>query len=122
MDLCILDLRIKDDLERERELLPFLQNECERRWLEGRASSVGVSEGVTEVEMVPRCPDLCNGKGRCVEWGCQCDSGHSHYDCSLAISKCSLHMKYSLPPKCRSLMCVLIILYLCSDWLRVVVM
>ncbi|MCI4393443.1 hypothetical protein PGIGA_G00157330 [Pangasianodon gigas] len=88
VDLCILDLQIKDDLEWERELLPFLENECERRWLEGRASAVGVSEfGVTEVETALRCPDLCNGKGRCVEWGCQCDSGHSHYDCSLAITQ-----------------------------------
>lgn len=98
VDLCILDLQIKDDLEWERELLPFLENECERRWLEGRASLVGVSEGLMEVETVLRCPDLCNGRGSCMEWGCQCDSGHSHYDCSLTISECLLHIKYSLLP------------------------
>lgn len=57
------------DLQRGRQRLPFLENKCERRWLEGRVGSVGVSEGVTEVEMELHCPDLCNGKGCCVEWG-----------------------------------------------------
>ncbi|KAI4897862.1 hypothetical protein NFI96_020861 [Prochilodus magdalenae] len=84
VDLCVLDLQLKDDLAWEDALLPFLENECERRWLENRAS---VSGGEADVAMALRCPSLCNGKGKCMEWGCQCDPGHSHYDCSLTISQ-----------------------------------
>ncbi|KAL6462073.1 hypothetical protein MHYP_G00302180 [Metynnis hypsauchen] len=84
VDLCVLDLQLKDDLAWEDALLPFLENECERRWLENRAS---VSDLAVDVAMALRCPNLCNGKGKCMEWGCQCDSGYSHYDCSLTISQ-----------------------------------
>lgn len=93
VDLCMLDLQLKDDLVWDEALVPYLENECERRLLENRTRGAlemsGLAGTVTEeVVTALRCPDLCSGNGECTEWGCQCFPGYSFYDCSLAISEC----------------------------------
>ncbi|KAJ8003645.1 hypothetical protein DPEC_G00150480 [Dallia pectoralis] len=102
VDLCILDLQLKDDLSWEEALIPHLENECERRLLENRtqralhlSGSTGeAAGGGTEVEgtvwtvlTALRCPSFCNGNGQCTDRGCQCFPGHSLHDCSLAINQ-----------------------------------
>lgn len=91
VDLCIMDLQLKDDLGWEEALLSFLENECEKQLLENRtqrAMEVHTSPVASrEVAMALRCPNLCSGNGKCTEWGCQCYPSYSNHDCSLAISK-----------------------------------
>ncbi|CAL8308205.1 unnamed protein product [Merluccius merluccius] len=91
VDLCILDLQLKDDLGWDEALVPYLENECERRLLGNRtlralelSAPPGASGGVVTAL---RCPNLCSGNGHCTQWGCQCFPSHSFYDCSLAISQ-----------------------------------
>ncbi|XP_077583402.1 von Willebrand factor D and EGF domain-containing protein isoform X1 [Stigmatopora nigra] len=89
VNLCILDLQLKDDLTWEDAMLPYLENECERRLLANRAQKESGSRSLSgragDVVKALRCPNYCNGHGECTEFGCQCHKGFSLYDCSLTI-------------------------------------
>uniref|UniRef100_A0A8C5NAQ0 Uncharacterized protein n=2 Tax=Gouania willdenowi TaxID=441366 RepID=A0A8C5NAQ0_GOUWI len=91
VDLCILDLQLKDDLSWDEALLPFLENDCERWLLENRSrrdsEMVGWPRASGEVVTALRCPNFCSGKGECTDWGCECFPNYSFHDCSIAISQ-----------------------------------
>ncbi|NWW37062.1 VWDE protein, partial [Panurus biarmicus] len=88
IDICLLDLQLKDDVAWVRALIALLENECERRVLGIRDGEFSVrnqpSAAREEILTALRCPALCSGHGHCTELGCQCLEGHSSYDCSIA--------------------------------------
>lgn len=106
VDLCVLDLQLKDDLGWEDALLPHLENECESRLLEKVLEGPEPAGAAAEVATALRCPNHCHGNGECTEWGCQCYSSHSFHDCSLAVGEypdaCSDANATQTPPSALS--------------------
>ncbi|XP_010712398.1 von Willebrand factor D and EGF domain-containing protein-like [Meleagris gallopavo] len=88
INICMLDLQLKDDVAWVRALIALLENECERRVLRNRGEvfHVGSQSTATQEEILTilRCPAFCNGNGQCTDLGCQCFEDHSSYDCSTA--------------------------------------
>uniref|UniRef100_A0A8C3TPE8 EGF-like domain-containing protein n=1 Tax=Catharus ustulatus TaxID=91951 RepID=A0A8C3TPE8_CATUS len=88
IDICLLDLQLKDDAAWVRALVALLENECERRVLGSRMGEFPAgnqpSAAWEEILTALRCPALCSGHGRCTELGCQCSEGHGSHDCSTA--------------------------------------
>uniref|UniRef100_A0A8C3MC13 Uncharacterized protein n=1 Tax=Geospiza parvula TaxID=87175 RepID=A0A8C3MC13_GEOPR len=80
IDICLLDLQLKDDTAWARALIALLENECERRVLGSRKGEFPVgnqpSAALEEILAALQCP--------CTELGCQCPAGHSSHHCSSA--------------------------------------
>ncbi|NXS10515.1 VWDE protein, partial [Neodrepanis coruscans] len=80
IDICLLDLQLKDDVAWVRALIALLENECERKLLgnRNRMFSVGNLPSATWEKILAalQCPDF-------MELGCQCFKGHSSHNCSI---------------------------------------
>ncbi|XP_077384090.1 von Willebrand factor D and EGF domain-containing protein isoform X3 [Festucalex cinctus] len=85
VEMCVSDLRLKDERSWLNAILPLLENECERRVVEegqGGARQVDRRDHRDAVSVL-KCPNLCNGNGQCSEWGCVCFPSFGSYDCSI---------------------------------------
>ncbi|KAM9380342.1 von Willebrand factor D and EGF domain-containing protein-like [Phaethornis superciliosus] len=87
INICLLDLQLKEDVAWVKALIALLENECERRVL-GKRHEVfhGKHPSATQEKILIalQCPDFCNSNGQCSELGCQCFEDHSSHDCSIA--------------------------------------
>ncbi|CAM9270506.1 unnamed protein product [Lampetra fluviatilis] len=84
---CVLDLQLKDDPSWADALVPYLENECERRLVEARGGAAGPDGAPSEALDALRCPRGCSGRGRCTPQGCECSQGFGSYDCSSSESQ-----------------------------------
>ncbi|XP_062974385.1 von Willebrand factor D and EGF domain-containing protein-like [Elgaria multicarinata webbii] len=89
IEMCLLDVQIKDDLAWGESIIAFLENDCEKRLLAENITEQFRSQSELpamheEIIRALRCPNLCNGHGQCTIWGCQCFEGYSSHDCTIA--------------------------------------
>ncbi|XP_051921817.1 von Willebrand factor D and EGF domain-containing protein [Hippocampus zosterae] len=89
VEMCVSDLRLKDERSWLHAVLPLLENECERRLVEEGLGGLPHRDLWDRLDhrdavSVLKCPDLCNGNGQCSEWGCVCFPGFGAYDCSIS--------------------------------------
>ncbi|KAM4689047.1 von Willebrand factor D and EGF domain-containing protein [Discoglossus pictus] len=82
VDMCIIDLLLKDDLSWAEAGIPLLENECERKLVELGHKKYFKSP-VDNIVLALKCPNHCSGNGQCMDWGCSCFTGFSSYDCSI---------------------------------------
>lgn len=91
IDICILDLQLKDDLSWANRGLSLLENECERKLLEAgffhESDNGDLSKVPQDILSALRCPNFCSSSGECIEWGCACFPGFSTYDCSVLVDQ-----------------------------------
>nr|DBA25281.1 TPA: hypothetical protein GDO54_012829 [Pyxicephalus adspersus] len=84
VDMCIMDIMLKDDLGWVEAGEALLENECERKLLELGHDQIKHSKiPIDPIILALKCPNLCSGNGQCMEWGCACFDGYSSYDCSI---------------------------------------
>ncbi|KAG8443077.1 hypothetical protein GDO86_011773 [Hymenochirus boettgeri] len=84
MQMCIVDVLLKDDLNWADAAVTLLENECERNLLELEDLNKGVfKQPVDHIALALKCPNQCSGNGQCMDWGCACFQGFSFYDCSI---------------------------------------
>ncbi|XP_061674890.1 von Willebrand factor D and EGF domain-containing protein isoform X2 [Syngnathoides biaculeatus] len=85
VEMCVGDLRRKDERSWLEAALPLLENECERRLVEeGPLAALRRDRGDrVDAVAILKCPNLCNGNGQCLDWGCVCFPGFGSYDCSV---------------------------------------
>ncbi|XP_063017419.1 von Willebrand factor D and EGF domain-containing protein-like [Melospiza melodia melodia] len=80
INICLLDLQLKDDAAWARPLVALLENECERRVLGSRKGEFPVgnqpSAAWEEILAALQCP--------CTELACHCPAGRSSHHCSSA--------------------------------------
>ncbi|KAM9698223.1 LOW QUALITY PROTEIN: von Willebrand factor D and EGF domain-containing protein [Dama dama] len=81
IDMC-LDHLLKDDLSWEEAAVALLENECEKRIEEGKYNREEYRKSIKDILLSLKCPNLCSGRGQCMEWGCACSPGFGSYDCS----------------------------------------
>ncbi|KAM6151977.1 von Willebrand factor D and EGF domain-containing protein [Erethizon dorsatum] len=88
IDMCVKDVLLKDNVSWAEAGMALLENECERRVLEERKyNTEKYDKPIEDILLVLKCPGLCSGRGKCLEWGCACFPGFSSYDCGDSYDK-----------------------------------
>ncbi|OCT75722.1 von Willebrand factor D and EGF domain-containing protein isoform X2 [Xenopus laevis] len=84
VQMCIVDVLLKDDLSWAEPGVALLENECERNILElGLHKEEFFKQPFNDILIALTCPNHCSGNGQCMDWGCACFEGFSSYDCSI---------------------------------------
>ncbi|KAM4705152.1 von Willebrand factor D and EGF domain-containing protein [Rhinophrynus dorsalis] len=84
IDMCIIDLLLKDDINWAEAGIALLENECERKLIEsGHHNEKYFKNPLDHILLALKCPNHCSGNGQCMDWGCACFQGFTSYDCSI---------------------------------------